>query len=441
MLMRALPVLLAFLVAFASPALAQGNRIERVTSPGGIEVWLIRDNSLPLLGIEFSWRGGSSMDPDGKEGRAAMTADLLVQGAGPRDQQQFTAAMEDRSISLGFSAGLDTVQGSLRVLSRDKDLGIELLADALARPRFDTAQIERIRASILSALSREEGSPETIGRRAFARAAFGVHPYSRPTRGTPDSVKALTEADLRAELASVYARDNLYVAAVGDTNPEELGRLVDRAFASLPARARLASVPRAAIGGAGRTIVIDRPGSQTYALFGHAGIARDDPDLFAATLVNYILGGGGFNSRLMLSVREKAGLTYGIGTGLAIFERANFLQGSTSSENGTVGRALDLVRAEWERMGREGPSAEELQGAKDYVLGSFPLQFEGTNRIARQLVNMRLDGRGTDWFEERQRRIAAVTLADARRVAARLFDPARLLVVAVGQPAGIASSN
>lgn len=430
-----------FFATLAIPAHAQGQRIERVTSPGGIEAWLIRDASLPLLAIEFSWRGGSSLDPAGKEGRAAMTADLLVQGAGARDQQAFAAALEDRSISLGFSAGADTVQGSLRVLARDKEPGIGLLADALQRPRFDAAQIERIRASVLSGLSRDEGSPETAGRRAFARAAFGEHPYSRPTRGTPDSVRSLGEADFRAELAAIYARDNLVVAAVGDTDPAELGRLLDRAFGGLPAKSARATVPSASIGGAGRTIVLRRPGTQTFLLFGSEGVSRDDPDLFAATLVNYVLGGGGFNSRLMASVREREGLTYGIGTGLAIFERAHLVQGSTSSENGTAARALDLVRAEWERMGREGPSEAELQGAKDYVLGSFPLQFEGVSRIARLLVNARLDGRGTDWFEERQRRIAAVTIADARRVAARLFVPSRLLVVAVGQPAGIAAGE
>jgi zinc protease len=430
-----------FFLLLSVPAHAQGQRIERVTSPGGIEAWLIRDASLPLLAIEFSWRGGSSLDPAGKEGRAAMTADLLVQGAGARDQQAFAAALEDRSISLGFSAGADTVQGSLRVLARDKELGIGLLADALQRPRFDAAQVERIRSSILAGLSRDEGSPETAGRRAFARAAFGGHPYSRPTRGTPDSVRTLDEADFRAELAGVYARDNLFVAAVGDTDPAELGRLLDRAFGGLPAKAAPASVAPASIGGAGRTIVLQRPGTQTFLLFGSEGVSRDDPDLFAATLVNYVLGGGGFNSRLMASVREREGLTYGIGTGLAIFERAHLVQGSTSSENGTAARALDLVRAEWERMGREGPSEAELQGAKDYALGSFPLQFEGVSRIARLLVNARLDGRGTDWFEERQRRIAAVTIADARRVAARLFVPSRLLVVAVGQPAGLVPSE
>jgi zinc protease len=260
-------------------------------------------------------------------------------------------------------------------------------------------------------------------------------------RGTPESVKGLATADMRAQLARLLGRDNLVVAAVGDTNPEELGALLDRAFGGLPQTARLAPVPPVAIGGAGKTFVIARPGSQTYALFGHQGVGRDDPDLFAATVVNYILGGGGFNSRLMLSVRERAGLTYGIGTGLAIFDAAALVQGSTSSDNRTLARALDMVRAEWAAMGKDGPSADELEGAKDFLTGSYPLQFDGSSRIARLMVGARLDGRGRDWFEERQRRVREVTLADAKRVAARLFDPARLLVVAVGEPAGLSPSE
>ncbi len=439
--MRALFVFLAALLLLAAPAVAQNQRIERVVSPGGIEAWFVRDNSLPLLAIEFSWRGGSAQDPAGLEGLAALTADMIAQGAGSRDQQAFAAELENRSIALGFSAGLDTTQGSLRVLSRDKTLGIELLADALARPRFDAEQVERLRANVLAGISRDETSPETIARRAFARAAFGEHPYARPSRGTPESVKAIASADMRALLARVYARDNLVVAVVGDSNAGELGALLDRAFGALPAAARTVAIAPVAASGAGKTLVLQRPGSQTFALFGHQGIGRDDPDFFAATVVNYILGGGGFNSRLMLSVRERAGLTYGIGTGLATFDAAAIVQGSTSSENGTVARALDLVRAEWAEMAKSGPSADELQGAKDFLTGSFPLQFDGSARIARLMVNARLDGRGLDWFEERQRRVAGVTLDDARRVAARLLDPAKLLVVAVGQPVGLAASE
>lgn len=438
--MRALFALLLFVLA-AAPAGAAGPKIERVTSPGGIEAWFVRDNSLPLLALQFAWRGGSAADPAGKEGRAAMTADMLVQGAGTRDQQEFAAALEDRSIGLGFSAGADTLQGSLRVLSRDKEFGAGLLADALTKPRFEPAQVERIRQSILAALARDETSPESIARRTFARAAFGEHPYAKPSRGTPESIKAMGEADLRAGLAAGYARDNLLVTAVGDSNPEELGALIDRAFGGLPAKAAVPPVPAARFGGAGRTIVVERPGSQTNVLVGAPGISRDDPDLFAASIVNYILGGGGFNSRLMLSVREREGLTYGIGTGLAIFDHANLVQGSWSSENRVVGRALGLVRAELARMGADGPTAEELQGAKDYLLGSFALQFDGVGGIARLLLNARLDGRGTGWFDERETRIRAVTLADARRVAARLFAGPELLVVAVGKPEGIRPSD
>ena len=440
--MRRLFAFLLFLAAVgASAAHAQSQRIEAVRSPGGIEAWLVRDNSLPLLAIEFSWRGGSAQDPVGQEGLTSLMADMLTQGAATRDQQAFSAELENRSIALGFSAGLDTVQGSLRVLSRDKTLGISLLADALGQPRFDSEQVERLRANVLASLSRDETNPETLARRAFARAAFGDHVYARPTRGTPETVKTLATADMRAQLARLLARDNLVVAAVGDTTPEELGALLDRAFASLPQAARVVPVVPVAIGGVGRTIVLPRQGSQTYALFGHQGVGRDDPDLFAATIVNYILGGGGFNSRLMLSVRERAGLTYGIGTGLAIFDAAALVQGLTSSDNRTLARALDMVHAEWAEMGKDGPTADELQGAKDFLTGSYPLQFDGSSRIARLMVGARLDGRGRDWFEERQRRVREVSLADAKRVAARLFDPKKLLVVAVGEPADFVPSE
>lgn len=436
-----------FRVVFAVLALilavppAQARDIEQVRSPGGIVAWFVRDPSLPILALEFSWRGGTAADPAGKGGLAAMTADLLTSGAGDLDLQTFARELEDRSISMGFSAGADTLQGSLRLLSREAERGVELLALALTRPRFDAREVERVRAQILQGLARDETSPEAQARRAFARAAFGDHPYARVSRGTPESVRGLTVEDMRAHMARRYARDNLVVAAVGDVTPENLGRLLDRAFGALPATAAPVDLPRVDAQGAGRTIVIRKPATQTFALFGHQGVAREDPDFFAAQLVNYVLGGGGFNSRLMARVREREGLTYGIGTGLGTLDRAHLVQGSFSSENGRIARAMEIVREEWAAMGARGLSAEELQGAKDYLTGSFPLQLDRSDRIARLLVNARLDGRGLDWFEERQRRIEAVTLAQANALARRLFDPARLLVVLAGEPQGIAASE
>ncbi|MCM0018834.1 MAG: insulinase family protein [Tagaea sp.] len=432
--------LVAFALILAAPPAGARNVVE-VRSPGGIVAWFVRDPSLPVLAIEFSWRGGSAADPIGKGGLASMTADLLTAGAGDLDLQAFAREIEDRSISIGFSAGADTAQGSLRLLSRDADRGVELLALALTRPRFDAREVERVRAQILQGLARDESSPETQARRAFARAAFGDHPYARPGRGTPDSVRSLTVEDLRAHLARRYARDNLVVAAVGDVTPERLGLLLDRAFGGLPASAAPVEIPRVEAQGAGRTLILRKPATQTFALFGHKGVAREDPDFFAAQLVNYVLGGGGFNSRLMARVREREGLTYGIGTGLGTLDRTEVIQGSFSSENGRIARAMDIVREEWTAMGARGLSAEELQGAKDYLTGSFPLQLDRSDRIARLLVNSRLDGRGLDWFDERQRRIEAVTLAQANAAARRLFDPARLLVVLAGEPQGIAGTE
>lgn len=433
-------LLIAFLCVVAlAPARAQN--IEEVRSPGGIVAWLIRDPGLPVLALEFSWRGGTSADPADKLGLASMTADLLTSGAGDLDQQGFARELEDRSISLGFSAGTDTLQGGLRLLARDADRGADLLALALTKPRFDSRDVERVRARILQGIAQEDANPQTLARRAFAKAALGDHPYARQSRGTADTVRAITIDDLRGQLAKRYARDNLVVAAVGDVTPERLGQLLDRAFDALPAKAETVEIPRIEITGPARTLIIRRPGTQTFAIFGQQGIERDDPDFYAAALVNYVLGGGGFNSRLMLSVREREGLTYGVGTGLAVYDRAAIVQGSFSSENGRIARAMELVRADWARMGEEGPTDAELQGAKDYLNGSFPLQFDRSDRIARLLVAARLDGRGRDWFDERKRRIDAVTPDQARRAARRLYDPAKMIVVLAGEPQGIQPSE
>lgn len=437
--MRKLLLIVFLCAAAVLPARAQN--IEEVRSPGGIVAWLIRDPALPVLALEFSWRGGTAVDPAGKLGLAAMTADLLTSGAGDLDQQGFARELEDRSISLGFSAGADTLQGGLRLLARDADRGAELLALALTQPRFDPRDVERVRARILQGIAQEDANPQTLARRAFAKAALGEHPYARQSRGTADTVRAITVDDLRAQLAGRYARDNLLVAAVGDVTPEHLGRLLDRAFGALPETSAAADVPRIAITSPARTLIIRRPGTQTFAIFGQQGIERDDPDFFAAALVNYVLGGGGFNSRLMLSVREREGLTYGVGTGLAVFDRAAIVQGSFSSENGRIARAMELVRAEWARMGEEGPTEAELQGAKDYLNGSFPLQFDRSDRIARLLVAARLDGRSRDWFAERKRLIDAVTPEQARRAARRLYDPAKMIVVLAGEPQGVPASE
>lgn len=434
-LMRRLTLVLVLLVAAASPAAAM--KIERVVSPGGIEAWLVRDAMVPMIALEFTFRGGAALDPAGKEGRAQMAMDLLTEGAGDLDSQAFAAQLEDRAIGLDFDAGIDTVQGSLKTLNEHRDVAVDLLRLAMTQPRFDSADIERLRARTLAILAREAETPDTIARRTFMAAAFPDHPYGKPVRGTIESVSALTAADFRDFIGARLARDNLIVGVVGDISAEELGPLLDRAFGALPAKAAPGTVAEMAPEGAGRTIVVRRPAPQSIIVLGEQGVKRDHPDWYAASIVNYILGGGGFNSRLMEEVREKRGLTYGIYTSLWTFDHAALIVGSSSTENSRAGRALEVTQEVWRRMHDQGPTQEEVENAKKYLTGSFALRLDSTAQIARMLVSVQYDRLGIDYLDRRDALINQVTLEDARRVARELLDPARLLTVVVGQPESI----
>jgi zinc protease len=432
-----LPLILAIVVALPAAAM----KIERVTSPGGIEAWLVRDTMLPMVAIEFTFRGGAALDPPGKEGRALMAMNLLTEGAGDLDSQAFAGQLEDRAISMDFEAGTDSLQGSLKTLNEHRDTAIDLLRLAMVKPRFDAADVERVRASTLATIAREAENPDAIARRTWMATAFPDHPYGRPTRGTKESVTGLTVSDMQEFLAQRLARDNLVIGVVGDIAPEELGRVLDRAFGDLPAKAAPNEIPEVKPAGAGRTLIVRRPVPQSVIMLGGPGIKRDDPDWFAASIVNYVLGGGGFNSRLMEEVREKRGLTYGIYTYLATFDSAGLVLASNSTENGRAGRALDVTREVWRGMYEQGPTEAEVANAKRYLTGSFALRLDSTTRIARTLVSVQYDRLGIDYLNQRDALINGVSLEDTRRVARRLLDPAALFTVVVGQPDGIAGED
>jgi zinc protease len=438
-LLKRLVLPLLLLVVLVVPTRAMD--IERVVSPGGIEAWLVRDKMLPMLALEFSFRGGSALDPAGKEGRSVMAMNLLTEGAGDLDSQAFAGQLEDRAISMDFEAGPDSLQGSLKTLNEHRDTAVDLLRLAMTKPRLDKDDIERVRAATLAGIARDNETPNYIARRTWMAAAFPDHPYGRPSRGTKESVTALGDADFRAVIAQRVARDNLIVGAVGDITPDELGKVLDRAFGELPAKSAPVDVPDVTPAGAGRSIVVRRPVPQSFFVLGEVGVKRADPDWFAASLVNYVLGGGGFNSRLMEEVREKRGLTYGIYTSLAPFDHAALLMSSSSTQNERAGRALEVTREVWTRMHDQGPTAEELENAKKYLTGSFALSLDSTNAIARTLVSVQYDKLGINYLNERDGLINRVTLDDAKRVAKRLLDPAALLTVVVGQPEGITATE
>ncbi|UCH76200.1 MAG: insulinase family protein [Rhodospirillales bacterium] len=430
----ALAILAAAVVA---PRPASAVNVERVVSPGGIEAWLVRDTMVPLVSIEFSFRGGAALDPAGKAGLADMTVSLLDEGAGTFDSQAFQQRLSDLAVEMSFSAGADTIRGSLKTLNRNRDEAVELLRLALTAPRFEADAVERIRQQILTVLARKSTDPDEIAGRVWWKAVFPDHPYGRPVEGTPQSIAAITVADMRRLIAERFARDQLIVGVVGDITPEELRPLLDRAFGDLPATGEPVQLAEASIHAAGETFIIRQDVPQSVVVFGHSGLKRDHPDFYVASVINYVLGGGGFSSRLYEEVREKRGLAYSVYSYISPMSAAAVFAGGVSTQNGRVADSLAVIRAEWARMRDHGVSEQELTDAKTYLTGSFPLRFTSTDRIARMLVGMQYNDLGIDYIDRRNRYIEAVSREDIARVANSLLKPDDLTFVIVGDPAGI----
>jgi zinc protease len=417
---------------------ARAIEVQRVVSPGGIEAWLVEDHSNPIISIDIAFSGGAAVDPAGKEGLAHMVSGLLDEGAGDLDSQAFQRRLADLSIRLSFDAGLDTFQGTVRTLGENRDTAFDLLHRALTAPRFDEEPVGRIRSQIRVQLERESESPNMIARRALRQAMFPNHPYARPVHGTLESLPAITVGDLRRFVADRLARDVLKIAVVGDITAEELAIRLDATFLALPEHAAAFEVADVVPRTEGEVVVIERDLPQSVVAFGHAGIKRDDPDFYAAYVVNRILGGGSFNSRLFEEVREKRGLAYSVYSYLHPLNHAGLMMGGVATQNARAQESLEVIRLEWARMSESGPTPEELEDAKTYLTGSYPLRFSSTGRIAGMLLGIQLDDLGIDYVNERNGLIDAVTLEDAKRVAAGLLRAEDLMFVVVGKPDGVA---
>ncbi|GJD47840.1 hypothetical protein OPKNFCMD_0552 [Methylobacterium crusticola] len=421
--------------AVSSPS--SPTQAHAVLSARGIEAWHVESPIVPLIALAFTFEGGAAQDPEGKAGVAQMLSRLLDEGAGDYDSDTFQERLAARAIELNFHAGPDAVGGSLKMLVKHADEAVELLALALARPRFDEAAIERVRAQMLAGLRYQQNDPGVMASRRFFAEAYPGHPYGRASSGTIESVSAITRDDLVAMHARLIGRGRVKVAAVGAIGTDALARALDAAFGALPEGGPLAAVPRVAIAGLGRRIVVDLDVPQSVIRFGTDGVAWRDPDFIPAYVLNHILGGGAFTSRLFQEVREKRGLAYSVGTSLVSHRAAAMTWGYTATKNERVAECLAVIAEEIARLTGDGPSDEELQKAKDYLTGSYALGFDTSTKIAHQLVQVAFEGLGIDYIGRRNGLITAVTQDDIRRAAARTLGDGRLLVVAAGRPTEI----
>ncbi|MEE8516332.1 MAG: pitrilysin family protein [Alphaproteobacteria bacterium] len=428
-------VVAAVLLWPATPAGAIS--IQRVVSEKGIEAWLVEDHNVPLMTMRFAFRGGSALDPKGKEGLANMTSSLLDEGAGKLDSMAFQQRLEDNSISINFGASLDNFRGTLRTLTETRAMAFDLLRLAMTRPRFDPEPVERIRSQILSGLARAAERPRHIARRTWMRAVFPDHPYRRPADGTPESIARIKAGDMAGFVKDRLGRDKLVIGVVGDISAKQLAPLLDKTFGPLPAKAKSNHVPEATPAVAGDVFVIKRDIPQSVVLFGHGGIKRDDPDYYATYIMNHILGGSTLNSRLGNEVREKRGLAYSVYSYLSTMDHAGLIMGGVATANESVAKSIEIIRKEWGRMRSGKVSKQELSDAKTYLTGSFFTRLNSTRRISRLLLGMQLEHLGIDYISRRNRLIDGVTAADIRRVAQRLLDPAKLTFIVIGTPKGV----
>ncbi len=425
------------LVTFIASIVQAMPDIKTFTTPAGTPAWLVEDHNIPFVALELRFIGGTAIEPMEKRGVTQFMMGLLEEGSGDMEAQAFSIAKDDLAASFSYGSYADVLTVSAKFLTENQDHAIELLRQSLVDPRFDADAIERVRAQIESGIKSQAKDPSDIASAAFNAEAYPNHPYGTDDLGTSETIASVTAADIRQAHATGLTRNRVLVAAVGDITAAELGILIDRLLQDLPVADDIEMPTYVADALSAGVKVIDFPTPQSTILFGHAGIPRKDDDFFAAYLLNHILGGSGFENRLMSEVREERGLTYGIGSFLASRQYGDLLMGQVATANNTVVETIDVITEEWRKIADQGVTQAELDAAKKYLTGAYPLRFDGNGPIANILAGMQFQGLSPDYIQTRNDRVSAVAMEDIQRVAQRLFQPEKLRFIVVGQPEGL----
>lgn len=423
----------AFAALCMQPALAFDAK--NLPAPKGEQVWFAEDHTLPMIAMVAAIPAGSGYDPVAKPGLASFAADLLDEGAGRLNSQAFHTALSNRAIRLSVSVERDYMVVQLVTLSENAKDAFALLGQALAHPRFEAEAINRIRTQILSGLEQEDEDPASVAGKVFFHVYFHDHPYGHDVNGDAKSVMSIQASDLKAFAATHWVQPGTKIAVSGDVNEATLQSLLKSAFGGIPARMP-PFIPMVGRVGQPGAVVVPMPVPQSVAVFGLPGMLRNDKDFIPGYVANYILGGGGFASRLTTEVRVKRGLTYDISTSLDSLHRAGFVVGEVATKQGSMRETMSVVKQTLQDFANNGPTDKELADAKTYLTGAFPLAFSSNVGIAGQMNAFQRVGLDIGYIKRRNSLINAVTSDDVKRVAKRLYNPARMTVVVAGTMEG-----
>lgn len=414
--------------------------IKQITTKGGITVWLVEEPSIPFIALEVLFKGGTSLDAINKAGATYLMTGLLEEGSGDMDATEFSRATEELAASFGYDAGRDTVSISAQVLTENRGQALALLKQALMQPTFSQTAFDRVQKQVMSIVKSNQTDPDYIAARTIRALAYPDHPYSQSREGTVETIEQLTVEDIQAAYQAAFAKDRMFVSVVGDITAAELGPLLDELLGDFPENGP-ALPQKTSFAASGGLTVVDFDTPQAVAVWAHSGIDRNDPEFFAAYLLNHIMGGSGFTARLTQEVREKRGLTYGVYSYLAPYDYVSIMGGSVSSSNDRIKTAIEVIQDEWRKMADKGVTQAELNAAKKYLTGAYPLRFDGNGRIAGLLVGMQRQGLPIDYPKTRNATINAVTLAQVNSVAKWLLKPDEMRFVVVGKPEGLVSTD
>ena len=428
-------ILFCLLFVFTGEAAVWGAiPAKKIETPNGITVLLLETHSLPMVQVELLVRAGSVLDNDQKAGLAYLTANLLEEGTENRSSKQIADELDAIGTELDVSPGSDYATFSIKLLKKDLEKGLTLFSDILLNPKFPEEEVSREKIELLGHLANEKDDPETIASKAFDRVVFGKHPYHQPMEGDEETVKRITREEIVRFYRTAYAPHGAILAFVGDLTENEAKTYAEKYFGSWEPR------PEINVENPGPTkinkkevIVIDKELSQTSIILGNVGIPRKNPDFYPLQVMNYILGGGGFSSRMMTNIRDNKGLVYGLFSHFDSRRETGSFEVSLQTKNSSANEAITEVLNEIKRMRNEPVTEGELQDAKDYLIGSFPLKMDTHAKIAGILIYQEFYGLGLDYFDKYKKWIQNVTPQEVQRVARQYLDPDRFVLVAVGK--------
>lgn len=429
-------IFILFLFTFSlimNNALAKIPKVEEVISKKGYKLWMIEDNYLPIVSIKIAFtKSGTAYDKEEKKGLSYMVTGLLDEGAGGISSFEYRKKLEALASTISFDVDEDNFYVNVKTLKDNLEETLKLLNLTLTKPNLKPEVIERIRNQILVIIQKKLESPQYVASKKFKESIFGEHPYSRTKYGNADTIKSISRENIVDYVNNTFSKENIVISVVGDVSKSKIKKLLDKYLKLEKGLREVVNIPDVNINKKKQHIKIPKGIQQSVVYFGSEGLKRSDKDFYPAYIMNHILGGGGFESRLLDTVREKNGLAYSTYSYLSTYHKAGLFVGYVGTDAKRVDKSISLIKKELNKLYKNGVTEKELSDAKDYLVNSYPLKMTKNENLATYLSVMQLEDLGIDFLEKRNDYVRSVTVEQVKNMAQRMLDVDKMTFVVVG---------